>query len=92
MDNKCNYSKTGSCRKGKRSIYDKPKQPQRGLGVAQLEKLRMQNEIMANYIPSCQSPYQNGFEVNIYTPPSPIPQHIHTHTQKQKGRKIETKH
>ncbi|XP_078175038.1 protein SPEAR1-like [Carex rostrata] len=63
MDNKCNYGKTGSCKKGKRSISDKPKQPQRGLGVAQLEKIRMQNEIMANYIPSCQPPYQNGFEI-----------------------------
>ncbi|KAJ1685078.1 hypothetical protein LUZ63_016468 [Rhynchospora breviuscula] len=63
MDNKYNNGKTGSCRKGKRNGSDKPKQPQRGLGVAQLEKIRMQNEIIANYVPSYQTPYQNGFEV-----------------------------
>ncbi|KAF0925989.1 hypothetical protein E2562_019932 [Oryza meyeriana var. granulata] len=41
-------------RKGKRSAgnsgSDKPKQPQRGLGVAQLEKIRIQSEMAAGYL------------------------------------------
>ncbi|KAF0917369.1 hypothetical protein E2562_017826 [Oryza meyeriana var. granulata] len=42
-------SPAGSSRKGKRGGgADKPKQPQRGLGVAQLEKIRLQSE-MAEY-------------------------------------------
>uniref|UniRef100_A0A0E0JMD1 SPOROCYTELESS-like EAR-containing protein 3 n=1 Tax=Oryza punctata TaxID=4537 RepID=A0A0E0JMD1_ORYPU len=45
-------SPAGSSRKGKRGGSsggtDKPKQPQRGLGVAQLEKIRLQSE-MAEY-------------------------------------------
>uniref|UniRef100_A0A0E0L5M9 Uncharacterized protein n=1 Tax=Oryza punctata TaxID=4537 RepID=A0A0E0L5M9_ORYPU len=44
----------GSSRKGKRSAgnsgSDKPKQPQRGLGVAQLEKIRIQSEMAAGYL------------------------------------------
>jgi hypothetical protein len=46
-------SSSGS-RRGKRgtsggSSVDKPRQPQRGLGVAQLEKIRLQSE-MAEYL------------------------------------------
>jgi len=49
---------SGSSRKGKKSSTDKPKQPQRGLGVAQLEKIRLHNQ-MASYLPSLhQPPYQ----------------------------------
>ncbi|CAL9101103.1 unnamed protein product [Musa textilis] len=40
----------GSSRRGKKSSSDKQKQPQRGLGVAQLEKIRLQNEMMAGYL------------------------------------------
>ncbi|KAG8077535.1 hypothetical protein GUJ93_ZPchr0007g4032 [Zizania palustris] len=46
-------SSSSSTRKGRRggggsAAADKPKQPQRGLGVAQLEKIRLQSE-MAEY-------------------------------------------
>ncbi|XP_010924569.1 protein SPEAR1 [Elaeis guineensis] len=46
-------------RKGKKSSSQKPKQPQRGLGVAQLEKIRLQNQ-MAEYLPSIQSPFHSN--------------------------------
>ncbi|GJT69663.1 zinc finger, CCHC-type containing protein [Tanacetum coccineum] len=36
---------SSSSRKGKKSHPDKPKQPQRGLGVAQLEKIRLHNQL-----------------------------------------------
>jgi hypothetical protein len=45
--------RSSGSRKGKRtgssSSSDKPRQPQRGLGVAQLEKIRIENE-MAQYL------------------------------------------
>ncbi|XP_043707168.1 protein SPEAR3-like [Telopea speciosissima] len=46
-------------RKGKKSNNsDKPKQPQRGLGVAQLEKIRLHNQMSCNYLPnSLHNPY-----------------------------------
>lgn len=34
-----------SSRKGKKNGSDKPKQPQRGLGVAQLEKIRLHSQM-----------------------------------------------
>lgn len=37
-------AKTSSSRKGKKNS-DKPKQPQRGLGVAQLEKIRLHSQL-----------------------------------------------
>lgn len=47
-------------RKGKRgggsSGSDKPKQPQRGLGVAQLEKIRLQSEMAEYFHPLGQPP------------------------------------
>ncbi|XP_065850640.1 protein SPEAR3 [Euphorbia lathyris] len=39
---------SGSSRKGKKSNSDKPKQPQRGLGVAQLEKIRLHGQLANN--------------------------------------------
>ncbi|KAL0905818.1 hypothetical protein M5K25_024256 [Dendrobium thyrsiflorum] len=48
-------SGTGSSRKGKKSGMERPKQPQRGLGVAQLEKIRIQSQLMSSY--SQQSVY-----------------------------------
>ncbi|XXG48053.1 hypothetical protein AAC387_Pa02g2592 [Persea americana] len=47
--------RSGSSRKGKKSNSDKPKQPQRGLGVAQLEKIRLSNEMGCCYQPSLPS-------------------------------------
>ncbi|XP_068649449.1 protein SPEAR1-like [Aristolochia californica] len=44
--------RSGSSRKGKKSNSDKPKQPQRGLGVAQLEKIRLRNQMNSCYMPS----------------------------------------
>ncbi|KAB5514322.1 hypothetical protein DKX38_028228 [Salix brachista] len=53
----------GSSRKGKKSNSDKPKQPQRGLGVAQLEKIRLHGQMGCNYHPSLHStpPYPTTF-------------------------------
>ncbi|KAJ8768667.1 hypothetical protein K2173_023571 [Erythroxylum novogranatense] len=45
------HERGGSSRKGKKSNSDKPKQPQRGLGVAQLEKIRLHGQ-MESYHPS----------------------------------------
>lgn len=47
-----------SIKKSKKSNNAKlPKQPQRGLGVAQLEKIRMQRQIAEYIDPSIQSPF-----------------------------------
>ena len=51
----------GSSRKGKKSSSDKPKQPQRGLGVAQLEKIRLHGQLGVNYLPSPHNPYPTNF-------------------------------
>lgn len=51
-----------SSRKGKKSNQDKPKQPQRGLGVAQLEKIRLHGQITCGgYHPPLHSPYPSNF-------------------------------
>ncbi|KAK8535445.1 hypothetical protein V6N13_081574 [Hibiscus sabdariffa] len=42
----------GCSRKDKKSSSGKPKQPQRGLGVAQLEKIRLQEQMGCSYPPS----------------------------------------
>ncbi|PIA64834.1 hypothetical protein AQUCO_00100361v1 [Aquilegia coerulea] len=56
--------RSGSSKKGKKPASDKPKTPQRGLGVAQLEKIRLNNQMNCNYLPSPP-------------PPSPYPTHFH---------------
>ncbi|GMH03318.1 hypothetical protein Nepgr_005157 [Nepenthes gracilis] len=48
-------SSPGSSRKAKKSNPEKPKQPQRGLGVAQLERLRI--EMNYGYLPSPHAPF-----------------------------------
>ncbi|KAK4343433.1 hypothetical protein RND71_036527 [Anisodus tanguticus] len=57
-------SSSGSSRKSKKNNSEKPnKQPQRGLGVAQLEKIRLHSEMgCANYLPSLHNnnPYANN--------------------------------
>lgn len=51
-------SSQSSSRKGKKNGgSDKPKQPQRGLGVAQLEKIRLHSQLGCNYLPSVPNPY-----------------------------------
>lgn len=48
---------SGSSRKGKKGNSDKPKQPQRGLGVAQLEKIRLHSQMgCSSYLPSLHAP------------------------------------
>ncbi|KAL1559835.1 protein SPEAR1-like isoform X2 [Salvia divinorum] len=55
-------SSSSSSRKGKKSGSDKPKQPQRGLGVAQLEKIRLHSQLGCTYLPSLQhNPYASNF-------------------------------
>ncbi|KAI4376596.1 hypothetical protein MLD38_014341 [Melastoma candidum] len=46
-------------RRGKKTGHDKPKQPQRGLGVAQLEKIRLHGQLGVTnfYHPSLVNPY-----------------------------------
>lgn len=51
-----------SSRKGKKKYsQDKPKQPQRGLGVAQLEKIRLHGEMAYSYHPPLHNPYPSNF-------------------------------
>ena len=46
-------SSSPATRRGKKNGSEKPKQPQRGLGVAQLEKIRLHGEMSCNnYNPS----------------------------------------
>ncbi|XP_072965836.1 protein SPEAR1-like isoform X1 [Typha angustifolia] len=45
---------------GKKSRNEKPKQPQRGLGVAQLEKIRLHNQMMAAHLPYYESQFQSS--------------------------------
>ncbi|KAL2479809.1 hypothetical protein Adt_32775 [Abeliophyllum distichum] len=52
---------SSSSRKGKKSNSDKPKQPQRGLGVAQLEKIRLHSQMGCTYLPSVHTPYAPNF-------------------------------
>ncbi|XP_057966949.1 protein SPEAR3-like [Malania oleifera] len=53
MGNERSSSSSSSSRKGKKgSNSDKPKQPQRGLGVAQLEKIRLHSQMGCSYLPS----------------------------------------
>ncbi|EEF48216.1 conserved hypothetical protein [Ricinus communis] len=52
---------SGSSRKGKKTNSDKPKQPQRGLGVAQLEKIRLHGQMGSAYHPSLHTPYPSNF-------------------------------
>ncbi|KAG0465388.1 hypothetical protein HPP92_019552 [Vanilla planifolia] len=61
---------SSSSRKGKKNSPEKAKQPQRGLGVAQLEKLRIQNQLMASYnLPSPHPHFHDtlmiGYEDNL---------------------------
>ncbi|PWA97201.1 hypothetical protein CTI12_AA031870 [Artemisia annua] len=60
-----------SSRKGKKSGSDKPKQPQRGLGVAQLEKIRLHSQM--GYLPQedirIQTAYSSSSSFS-YTSPS----------------------
>ena len=50
-----------SSRKGKKNNQDKPKQPQRGLGVAQLEKIRLHGQMACSYHPPLPGPYPSDF-------------------------------
>uniref|UniRef100_A0A1D1ZF55 Putative kinetochore protein ndc-80 n=1 Tax=Anthurium amnicola TaxID=1678845 RepID=A0A1D1ZF55_9ARAE len=52
--------RSGSSRRGKKSANDKPKQPQRGLGIAQLEKIRLHNQITSGFQPSLHAPLQGA--------------------------------
>ncbi|KAL8489782.1 hypothetical protein ACS0TY_025602 [Phlomoides rotata] len=55
-------SSSSSSRKGKKNNSDKPKQPQRGLGVAQLEKIRIHSQLGPNFHPSSvHNPYASTF-------------------------------
>ncbi|XP_028806537.1 protein SPEAR3-like isoform X2 [Neltuma alba] len=56
-------SSSSSSRKGKKNNSDKPKQPQRGLGVAQLEKIRLHGQIDCGYPPPppLHVPYPSNF-------------------------------
>ncbi|XP_031473016.1 protein SPEAR1-like isoform X2 [Nymphaea colorata] len=44
-------------RKGKKNSSERPKQPQRGLGVAQLEKMRMSGQMGLYQLPSFHVPF-----------------------------------
>ncbi|XP_028797939.1 protein SPEAR1-like [Neltuma alba] len=52
-------SSSSSSRKGKKNGSDKPKQPQRGLGVAQLEKIRLHGQMPCAYPPYPSSSFSH---------------------------------
>lgn len=61
----------GSSRKGKKGGSDKPKQPQRGLGVAQLEKIRLHGQLgSSNLQPSHHNLYHSSFNQVISKNPN----------------------
>lgn len=68
-----NNERGGSSRKGKKSNSDKPKQPQRGLGVAQLEKIRLHGQMASDYHPSLHSPTTFNQQVYTLSPSLPLP-------------------
>ncbi|KAL4589616.1 hypothetical protein LXL04_002524 [Taraxacum kok-saghyz] len=62
---------SSSSRKGKKSGSDKPKQPQRGLGVAQLEKIRLHSQM--GFLPQEEIGTQTAYSSSSsfsYTSPS----------------------
>ena len=62
MGNERGSGSSSSSRKSKKNNSDKPKQPQRGLGVAQLEKIRLHGQMgCATYHPSLHGPYPTNF-------------------------------
>ncbi|KAE9597585.1 hypothetical protein Lalb_Chr16g0388081 [Lupinus albus] len=63
MENERASGSSYSSRKGKKSNSDKPKQPQRGLGVAQLEKIRLHGQMDCGgyQYPSIHSPHPSNF-------------------------------
>ncbi|XP_014508474.1 protein SPEAR3 [Vigna radiata var. radiata] len=70
-------SSSSSSRKGKKNNQEKPKQPQRGLGVAQLEKIRLHGQIGCGaYHPPLHAPYPSNFnneDPRVQTPYSSLP-------------------
>ncbi|XP_014508490.1 protein SPEAR3 [Vigna radiata var. radiata] len=69
-------SSASSSRKGKKNNSDKPKQPQRGLGVAQLEKIRLHSQMACGYHPSLHGPYPSTFaneDPRVQIPYSSVP-------------------
>ncbi|XP_019418425.1 PREDICTED: protein SPEAR3-like [Lupinus angustifolius] len=61
MGNERGNGSSNSSRKGKKNNQDKPKQPQRGLGVAQLEKIRIHGQIASGYHPPQHGSYPSTF-------------------------------
>ncbi|KAK7398968.1 hypothetical protein VNO78_10142 [Psophocarpus tetragonolobus] len=59
---------SSSTKAGKKNNSDKPKQPQRGLGVAQLEKIRLHGQIACGYHPSLHPPYPSNFNNELQLP------------------------
>ncbi|XP_058727256.1 protein SPEAR3-like [Vicia villosa] len=76
MGNERASGSSSSSRKGKKNNQDKPKQPQRGLGVAQLEKIRLHGEMAYGFHPPLHNPYPSNFineDPRVQTPYSSIP-------------------
>ncbi|KAG4992093.1 hypothetical protein AAZX31_09G176000 [Glycine max] len=66
-------SSSSSSRKGKKNNQDKPKQPQRGLGVAQLEKIRLHGQMACGgYHPPYPSNFNNE-DPRVQTPYLSVP-------------------
>ncbi|KAJ0239144.1 Protein SPEAR1 [Hirschfeldia incana] len=63
-------SSPGTTRRGKKNGSEKPKQPQRGLGVAQLEKIRLHGEMSCN---NYNPPFYPQDNVRMQGEYSPIP-------------------
>ncbi|XP_052200142.1 protein SPEAR3-like isoform X2 [Diospyros lotus] len=76
-----NERSAGSSRKGKKSSgSDKAnKQPQRGLGVAQLEKIRLQTQMGCTYLPSLHG-FQEDMSLQAAYPSSVPSPSSYSHT------------
>ncbi|EOA32941.1 hypothetical protein CARUB_v10016269mg [Capsella rubella] len=66
-------SSSPATRRGKKNGSEKPKQPQRGLGVAQLEKIRLHGEISCNSFNSYNPTLYPQEDVRIQGGYSPMP-------------------
>ncbi|OIV93465.1 hypothetical protein TanjilG_21053 [Lupinus angustifolius] len=78
MGNERASGSSSSSRKGKKSNSEKPKQPQRGLGVAQLEKIRLHGQMDCDGYqhPSIHRTYPSNFnndDPRMQIAYSPIP-------------------
>ncbi|KAL4194068.1 hypothetical protein AMTRI_Chr05g66860 [Amborella trichopoda] len=65
----------GWLRKGKKGSGDKPRQPQRGLGVAQLEKIRIHSQMGYSYMPQLTNHKEDNVQMDPSFPSTALASH-----------------